>query len=248
MQLKDDLSLETALEQFLAHCKVEKGLSHNTISAYSSDLRLFFAFLGQERPLRVKDVKREHIVAFAKYRSEENIGAKSLHRGICALRRFFLFARKEGIITFSPASDIDLPRVPKRLPKAIHVKDIDEMLKGPHSDRARGLRDGAIIAVLYGCGLRVTELVTLKISDLDLMRGYVKTLGKGQKERVVPLNERALALTAAYLEQGRPALLGESSSALVFIRKGGHGLSRQSAWKIIKKIRFISRHRGSLAP
>lgn len=235
MPVHADKPLLDLLEQFLAYSKVEKGLSLNTLLAYSSDLRHFFAFLAEQQILLVARVKRENIIAFIEYRAHENISAKSAHRSMCALRRFFFFARKEGFIAASPAADIDLPRVEKRLPKAVKLQDIDEMITKPKRHNARGLRDAAIIGVLYGAGLRVSELASIKLSELDLMRGFIKTLGKGQKERVVPLNERALALIAAYLEQGRPGLLGPGTSPLVFIRKGGLSISRISIWKIIKK-------------
>lgn len=235
MRAGGEARLDDVLEQFLAYAKVEKGLSPNTIAAYGSDLRCFLALLADLNRIFIHQVQREQVVAFCEERARDAISAKSVHRALCAIRRYFLFARKEGLIAINPADDIDLPRVEKRLPKAFLVDDIDEMLKKPEVQRVRGMRDAAIIAVLYGAGLRVSELSSLKLGDLDLLRGFLLTLGKGNKERVVPLNERALSFILCYLEHGRGHLLAGYESDLLFIRKGGAALSRQSIWKIIKK-------------
>lgn len=222
------------LEQYLAYVRVERGLAENTIMAYRSDLKIFFDFINLKGIL-FKDIEASDIADFSKYRIKLGITPKSLHREICSLRRFFLFARQEKIILNNPCSDIVLPRVAKRLPQTYRVESIDEMLLKTPKNQVRGLRDTAIIALLYGSGLRVSELLSLKLSDIDFMRGFLTTLGKGQKERVVPLNERALSLIVNYLTEARPSLLNENTSNFLFIRKGGESLSRQSIWKIIKK-------------
>lgn len=242
--LRSDALLLDVLEQFLAYVKVEKGLSRNTLAAYRSDLCCFFAFLADRELTQVHQVQRQHVADFCEDRARSNISAKSMHRALCAIRRYFLFARKEGVITLNPADDVDLPRVEKRLPQAFLVEAIDDLLKKPDVMRVRGMRDAAIIAVLYGAGLRVSELSSLKLNDLDLIRGFLMTTGKGNKDRLVPLNERALLLVKAYLEQGRSYLLSEAESELLFIRKGGKALSRISIWKIIKKYADLAGIKG----
>jgi integrase/recombinase XerD len=164
------------------------------------------------------------------------------------LRRFFLFLRKEGKLTVNPVDDIDMPKVERRLPKTILAHDIEKLLDKPSHMSTRGVRDAAIIALLYATGLRVSELCAIKLVDLDLMRGFLQTIGKGKKERVVPINERAQAMIAHYLASARPELVNGRASDLVFVRKGGLRLSRQSVWKIIKKYAQLSGLPCDLSP
>jgi integrase/recombinase XerD len=223
------------LELFLAFLRVEKNLSPNTTSAYSTDLRIFFSYLNKLNINTIKLITREHISGFCEERTGDNISAKSLHRFLCSIRRFFWFLRKENKITINPADNIILPKIERTLPKSTALKQIDLLIEQPSQNNARGLRDAAIIGVLYAAGLRVSELVNLLLADLDFNHGYIKTLGKGQKERVIPLNEKALELLNAYLTISRPQFLNNQASNRVFVRKNGLALSRQSVWKIIKK-------------
>lgn len=237
MNQKDELP--RLLEQFLAYLKVERGLADNTIFSYGSDLRLFFTFLSGKNIYLLKDVTKDEIAHFCQSRSEALMSAKSLHRNISSLRRFFKFLLKEKKIGINPISEVHLPKVEKTLPRYAKKEQIDAMLERP-TNSERGLRDAAIISVLYASGLRVSELSNLKLFDIDWSRGFLKTLGKGKKERVVPLNERALGFLASYFTYSRPKLLGEHQSDLVFIRKGGKILSRITIWKIIKKYALLS--------
>ncbi len=227
------------LEQFLAYLKVERALAENTIVSYSSDLRLFFTFLADQIQ-KVEQINKEHISRFCEDRFKNQTSAKSLHRNLCSLRRFFRFLQKEKRITINPASEIFLPKVEKTLPKFAKKEQIDSLILKPSTNSIRGMRDAAIIAMLYATGLRVSELIKLKLFDIDWSRGFLKTLGKGKKERVVPLNEKALGIVANYFSHARPKLLNEKASDLVFIRKDGKALSRQSVWKIIKKYAALS--------
>ena len=248
MQNLDSNELLKYLERFLAYIKVERGLSKNTALSYSSDLRHFFAYLFHRKIYYCHTVERRHITDYCEKRGQEAISAKSMHRFLCAIRRFFWFLRREGVLQLSPAQDIDLPRVEKRLPKVVATTTIDLMMDKPNENSAQGLRDVAIIAVLYAAGLRVSELVSLNIGDVDLMRGFLTTVGKGQKERVVPLNERAIAMVVNYLANGRPHFLGDKKSSWLFIRKGGFKLSRQTIWKVVKKYAILAGASTDLSP
>src|SRR5580658_9292210 len=176
------------LEQFLAYLKVEKGLANNTVLSYGTDLRQFFSFLASRKIFLALDITNNHIRDFCQERFDNQISAKSLHRNICAQRRFFRFLIKEKIIKNNPVSDIHLPKVEKTLPRFAKVSEIEVLLKSPSKNSLRGMRDAAIIAMFYATGLRVSELINLKLSDIEYSRGFLKTLGKGKKERVVPLN------------------------------------------------------------
>jgi len=248
MPSENESGLLKNLEQFLAYLQVEKGLAANTLSAYSSDLRVFFTYLKKLYISEPKQVTPEHIRAFCIQRYEEQISATSLHRGLCAIRRYFWFLRKENKLSISPVESIELPKVERRLPLATPLISIDKLVARPNQNSARGLRDAAIISLLYATGLRVSELIKIELHDLDLNHGYIKSMGKGQKERVVPLNERALGLVCAYLDIGRRRLLNNKASSWLFIRKNGLALSRISVWKIIKKYALLAGLGAELSP
>lgn len=231
----DDVAIVQQGYSFLVYLKVEKGLADNTIASYGSDLRQFFEHVAALGVSEANKITRAHLSSFCEELAAHNNSAKTLHRKLSALRKFFWYLRKEGLISTNPAQDFPLPKVEKTLPKYAKPDQIEELFKVPKVSTTRGLRDAAIIAILYACGLRVSELISLKLLDLDLSRGFLQTMGKGSKERVVPLNERALGIIANYLQHARPNLLGQSSSDILFIRKSGLPLSRQSVWKIIKK-------------
>ena len=243
-----DSELLRNLEEYLAYLRVEKGLSVNTLSSYNSDLRAFFIYLSSKNIYHPKDITREHISLFCEDRHSNNISAKSLHRALCALRRFFWFLRKENRLDKNPIDGIILPKIERKLPHAPSTENINKLLAKPNHDNPRGLRDAAIISVLYAAGLRVSELVNLKLEDLNLSHGYLKSLGKGQKERIVPLNESALELLNSYIKIARPYFLHTNESKLVFIRKRGLALSRQSVWKIIKKYAQLAGISTDLSP
>jgi|SRR5579871_2602594 len=243
-----DQQLLMMLEQFLAYLRIERGLSQNTVYSYGHDLRQFIAFLAPMGMDEIKDIKREHISHFCQMRSENLLSAKTLHRNLSALRRFFWFLRKEGRVTVDPTLDIDLPKVEKRLPRYAKVDEIDELIKKVSQSSVLGVRDVAIIAILYATGLRVSELIALKLFDIDFLAGFIRTTGKGKIERVVPLNEPTMALVAQYLETSRVKLLLGHESDLVFIRRKGIGLSRQGVWKIIKKYGRLSGMKGDFSP
>jgi len=235
------------LEQFLAFLRVEKGLSPNTLLSYSSDIRHFLSFLTELDITELQQVGRQQVSKYCERRGENQISSKSLHRNLSALRHFFNFLRKEGLIHIDPTLDIGLPKVEKTLPKYANVDEIDALLKKP-GNSVRGIRDAAIIALLYASGLRVSELIMLSIFDVDLLSGFLKTMGKGKKERLVPLNEKASSLISHYLQESRPCLLHDQKSDILFIRKGGIRLSRQSVWKIIKKYGQLAGLKADFSP
>lgn len=228
------------LKHFLDYLRAEKGLALNTALSYESDIKQFINHLSNIKIDHCAQINKDHITSFCAEQTKAKISAKSLYRKLCALRRFFNFLVKEKIITINPCLNLVLPKVEKKLPKYALVNDIEEMIKAPSSDNDLGLRDALIITMLYATGLRVSELINLKISDVDINRGFLSTLGKGNKERVVPLHERAIILFKAYIDGPRVNLLADSKSDLVFIRKGGQILSRQSIWKIIKKYALLA--------
>lgn len=246
--MNNSTELEILLEQFLAYLQVEKNLARNTLESYNSDLRIFFGFLYKLNINRAHIITREHISNFCTQRSQDLISAKSLHRSLCAIRRYFKFLLKENKIILNPSDNINLPKIEKTLPKPVSLGSIDKLLAKPNQNSMLGLRDAAIIMLLYATGLRVSELIRLELSDLDLNHGYLKSLGKGKKERVVPLHNQALGLLCSYLDLSRPLFLNNKSTNIIFIRRNALALSRQSIWKIIKKYANLAGLNPQLSP
>ncbi len=233
MNLKDEKQ-EQSLEMFLAYLRVERGLAQNTLSSYRSDIQVWFSFMGEKKITELAHTTRQDLMDFCERRFNERASAKTVHRGLVALRRFFRFLQKEGRVKHNPASDIVLPKVEKRLPHTSSIDDVDSLLSN-EATTTRGMRDMAILSLLYASGLRVSELCTLALADIDFDRGFLKVLGKGNKERMVPINERARAVIMRYCDEARPKLLNGLLSDLLFVRASGRALSRQSVWKIVKK-------------
>jgi integrase/recombinase XerD len=236
------------LEQFLAYARVERGLAANSLASYKSDLGQFFIFLQEMGISEPSAVTHAHIVGFCEKKTKEQISARSLHRALSAIRRYFLFLRKEKLIEQNPAEDIELPRMEERLPKTMAIADIDKLIDLPEKNSPRGVRDSALIAMLYATGLRASEIIKLKISDIDLSHGFLRTLGKGSKERLIPINESTQKIINFYITNARERLLNNHESIYLFIRKNGLALSRQSLWKIIKKYAQLAGLKTDISP
>jgi integrase/recombinase XerD len=225
---------ETAvlLDQFLAHLKVERGLSDNTVGSYSRDLMRFMAFLdeGKQNPL---NLDREMLTAYIG-RLGRKLAARSVARHISSLRRFYRFLVREGQLDVNPARLLESPKLPRKLPGVLSPQEVERLVSAPKPLSAKGQRDLAMLELLYATGLRASELVGLRISNINLESGYVRTLGKGSKERVVPMGEKARTALARYLQEGRSALARRGHSAYLFLNFRGNGMTRQGFWKIIK--------------
>lgn len=221
-------------DYFLQHIKAEKNLSANTVASYQFDLDDFLAFLRGQKLSSLGQVTPQHIEAHLKGLSTRKLSATTQRRHLSAIRQFFRFLRAEGLLKHNPSSDIEAPKIPKRLPSHLEVDEIERILAAIKLTTPRGLRDFAMIALMYATGLRVTELVMLPMEGLDTARGFLRTLGKGNKERVVPIGERALLALMAYFKEARASLLKEHDSAFVFVGRRGQPLTRQAFFKMLK--------------
>ncbi len=220
-------------DQFINYLRVEHGLAENTIESYSRDIVRFFRFLEQENlsPIDVsQDQTEQYIRTLAK-----SLSPTSVARNISAIKTFFRFLVSEGRLTNSPARLVETPKLPLRLPEVISREEVERLLAQPDISNALGLRDSAMLEALYATGLRVTELINLKMSNINLEAGYVRTLGKGSKERIVPIGDKAMAAIKDYLSNGRPQLSKKRVSPFLFLNARGQNISRQGFWKIIKK-------------
>lgn len=219
--------------EYLDHLLIERGLSRNTHSSYRRDLLRYSAFL-QKRGVGEKDASAGDISAFLKAMAEEGLTVRSYARALVALRGFYKFLLRKKVISVSPCANIDIPRWHTRLPDFLSVEEVDRLLSAPSADSARGLRDRAMLETLYATGLRVSELVGLRMSGVDLQRGCVAALGKGSKERLVPLGESAMLWLKRYIGEARPALLKKRTSAYLFPTARSGRMTRQNFWTIIK--------------
>jgi integrase/recombinase XerD len=208
---------------------LEDGLSRNTLEAYRRDLAQLAAFL-EERPLA--EVREEELFAFLAARRGR---ATSAARMLSTLKRFYRYCLREGRRRDDPTLRLDPPKRAPRFPKTLSEADVEALLAAPDAATARGLRDRAMLEVLYASGLRVSELVALKTFEASLDAGVVRILGKGAKERLVPLGEEAVSWVQRYLREARPALLKRRSSDALFVTDRGSGMTRQAFWHLLKR-------------
>ncbi len=240
-------SVEHLVRAYLDHLSVERGLARNTLASYSRDLARYLDFLRQHGKRALADVTEEDVAAFlAALREGDDqhppLGASSAARTVVAVRGFHRFAVVEGGIDTDVAAGVRPPTPARRLPKAIPIDQVEKLLAAAGSDDSpRSLRDRALIELLYGTGARISEVVGLAVDDVDFETGVVRLLGKGSKERLVPLGKFARAELARYLSSGRPALLAagksvpRSARSAVFLNARGGRLSRQSAWVVLRQ-------------
>ena len=223
------------MDQYLAHLRYERRLAAHTIESYGRDLTELAGYAaGQERG--VERLSRRDLEAFVRALMSEGKSPRSVARLVACVRGFYRFLTLHQHISENPAVDLQAPRAWKVLPKFLSTEDVDRLLAAPDTTTARGLRDRALIELLYATGLRVSELVELRPQDLHLDAGYLTTTGKGEKQRIVPVGDEAASWVLRYLHEARPVLLGRRTSPRVFVnaRGGGPGITRVGFWKILK--------------
>ncbi len=225
--------MDILADQFINYLRIELGLADNTVQAYSRDLIRFFQFL-EKKKLTPLEVSKDQITEYTSIIGRR-LSSRSVARNISAVRSFFRFLVSEGRIKSSPTRLVETPRVSMRLPGVLSQADVEHLLSQPDVSRPIGQRDMAMLEILYATGLRVSELVNLKTQDLNLEAGYVRTLGKGSKERVIPMGEKAVAAVKEYLSGARIRLTKGTNSPYLFLTFRGRPMTRQGFWKIIKK-------------
>jgi integrase/recombinase XerD len=221
------------IDRFLEALWLEKGLSANTRDAYRSDLALFNGWL-QVRDVQLPNAGRELILDHLAWRLNEGYKARSTARLLSGLRGFYRFLLREQLITCDPTLQVDLPQLGRPLPKSLSEADVEALLAAPELDDPIGLRDRAMLEVLYACGLRVSELISLTLEQVNLRQGVLRVFGKGSKERLVPLGEEAIAWIERYSQEARPFLLDGRPSDVLFPSLRGEQMTRQTFWYRIK--------------
>lgn len=235
------------IEDFLHYLTVERGLAGNSVLAYGRDLAKFGRFLDA-KVRNPRQVRLGEIDEFARRLSHEGLSARSIARALNAVRMFYRYLVAEKIVAEDPTAQIRSPRTLKSLPRYLTLEEVDRLLAAPDPQSPLGLRDAAMVELLYATGLRVSELVSLRLRDINLEAGYLRCVGKGSKERLVPLGRQAAQRLRVYLDGARPAILRGASHPALFLNNRGRGMSRQGLWKILKKYGRAAGLRGKLSP
>jgi integrase/recombinase XerD len=231
--------LEHELKDFLHYLTVERNLAHNTIISYERDLKKYVHYLREVEQLEAwGEVERLHILHFLKFLSEQGQSARTIARHLASIRSFHQFLLREKMAAQDPTVHIETPQFERTLPKVLSVEEVEALLAAPQTNTPFGLRDKAMLEVLYATGMRVSELVQLNLGDVHLTMGFVRCYGKGRKERIVPIGRMALEALARYLEYGRPQLVNPRKRATeaLFLNHYGQRLTRQGFWKILKRL------------
>ncbi len=223
------------IDEFCDALWLEDGLSRNTLDSYRRDLKQFAAWLAEKNGCDLLAAAQPMIQDYLAYKFRAKARASTAARLLSSLKRFYRHAVRQNLITVDPTLRIEAPKLPRSLPKTLTEADVESLLAAPAVDEPLGLRDRAMLEVLYASGLRVSELVTLKTPQISRDMGVVRVLGKGSKERLVPLGEEALGWLERYLRESRPALLGQRVSDALFVTARAAAMTRQSFWHLIRR-------------
>ncbi|HKQ33151.1 MAG TPA: site-specific tyrosine recombinase XerD [Thermodesulfobacteriota bacterium] len=226
--------MDVLLDSFLSYLAVEKGLSENTLESYGRDLRKFIRSMEEAGVRSAEDINYSHILDYLSLSKEKGFNATSIVRSIVSIRQFFKYLLMEKLIEADPASGIGTPKMRKGLPVVITLDEVEALISAPDESTPEGLRDAAMLEALYATGIRVSELVGLKLNDVNFELGFVVVYGKGSKERIVPMGDKARQKLLEYLGTSRPAMLKGREAKALFVTRLGKGMTRQGFWKIIK--------------
>jgi integrase/recombinase XerD len=229
------LEIDLAVMGFLDHALVNRGLAQLTVESYSSDLKDFALFLKSRNIVCPNEIQKEHILLFLDLLNRQGLTARTRARRLSCMKGFFKFLMEMDGITESPCEYIETPRLPRRIPHYLDQREVELLIAAADQLTPEGIRNDAMIELLYATGLRVSELVGLETYRVDFEIGCVTVMGKGSKERVVPMGLTASKKLISYYENVRPLILGRRRSESLFVTRKGHKMTRQAFWKILKK-------------
>ena len=242
--------MEDRLDDFIHFLLVEKGLSKNTIVSYKRDLNSYITYLKNVEQLGdLNSVQRPQIVHFLSHLKDTGKSSKTLARHIASIRAFHHFLLREKAVDHDPTVHIESPQHERSLPKVLSMEEVETLLESPQLTDHFGYRDKAMLEMLYATGIRVSELIGLEISDVHLTMGFIRCMGKGSKERIIPIGKTASDAIEQYLEKGRPKLVSKKHrDDSLFLNHHGKGLSRQGFWKILKRLAMEAGIEKELTP
>ena len=238
---------QALIEVFLDSLWVERGVSDHTLKAYGSDLQ-GLAVVLDKRGKDLRSAAREDLLAYLAKRVQQGAKPRTTARLLSSLRRFYRYLLREGRIEAEPTAQIDAPKLGRPLPKSLTEKDVEALLLTPDIDRPLGLRDRAMLELLYASGLRVSELVGIKRGEISLGQGVVRIFGKGGKERLVPIGEECLEWLQQYMNEARPVLLSGRIADAMFVTRRGNAMTRQAFWYLIKRYAQQAGIKTTLSP
>lgn len=244
----EERPFDRILDLFLDHLRVERGLAGNTLDAYGRDVGRYFDFLTETHVPDPSAATRSTVMAYLIRLSQKGLNARSRARMLSAIKSLYKFLTREGMVSENPAGGVETPKIFKALPEVLSFEEVERLLNIPELDTPGGLRDKAMIELLYATGLRVTELVTVKTTAVHADAGYLRTMGKGSKERIVPFGEEAGHWVRRYLAESRPRLAGSRSSPFLFLSRKGTKLSRQYFWRKLKEYSLAANIRKPIYP
>ena len=227
--------MEGYVNEFINYLAVERGLAQNTLESYGRDLRQFQLFLQNSQKDIVKDSSRTTILSYLDNLQTRGRAVSTISRNLAAIKSFYQYLVRDRYVEKDPAVNLESPKLEKKLPKILTIAEVEELLRQPNSSLPAGLRDKSMLELLYATGIRVSELISLNISDVNLDMGYIKCYGKGAKERIVPLGSIAAKCVQEYMNKGRQKLVRTYEEPALFVNHHGNRLTRQGFWKIIKK-------------
>ncbi|MDC0183304.1 site-specific tyrosine recombinase XerD [Nitrosomonadales bacterium] len=235
------------IDQFIDHLWLEDGLSKNTLNSYRLDLNLFSQWLNKDSKKNILDVSQADIQEYLAFKFPTS-KSRSISRLLATLRRLFRYLLRENKITIDPTLEIQSPKIPKSLPKSLSEEDIESLLAAPNLEKSSGLRDKAMLELLYACGLRVSELVNILLTEISLTEGIVRVTGKGSKTRLVPMGEEAVDWIKKYINEGRKDILKQQSSKYLFVTLRGKAMTRQAFWYLIKRYSILAKINKPMSP
>ncbi len=236
------------LDHYLNYLTVERGLARNTLDAYGRDLARYLDYLEKSQVLTLEKITPAVVLRFLSHLKDSGLSARSRARSLAALKTFHKFLVREKITMDNPTDQVASPKSLSALPHTLSPLDVDNLLSSPQGETPLAWRDRAMLEIIYATGLRVSELVSLQLSDLQMDVGYLTAFGKRSKQRIVPLGEAAIAALRGYLQNGRPGLDKERGSKCLFLNRSGEGLTRQGFWKIIKRRGLEAGIRQNITP
>lgn len=240
--------MKRVLKDFISYLSVERGLAVNTLESYQRDLVKYLNYLKKQRLDRFEDASRKIISQFLMEEKEKGLSPATLTRNLASIRSFYNFLLQEQIVQRNPAAETESPRREKKLPQVLSFQDVELLLEQPKTGNPIGLRDKAMLELLYATGIRVSELVALSINNINMKTGFLRCEGKGSKERMIPLGSMALFSLQEYLQFGRPKLLKIINEKAFFLNQHGSRLTRQGFWKIFKKYALKAKISKEITP
>jgi integrase/recombinase XerD len=235
------------IDRFIDHLWLEDGLSKNTLVSYRLDLTAFAEWVERSEKKNLDQVQQSDIQQYLAVRFPQS-KPRSISRLIATLRRYYRYALRENLVQLDPTLQIESPKLPRSLPKSLNEEEVESLLNAPDIVQAIGLRDRAMLELLYACGLRVSELVGLKATEVSLQEGVIRVTGKGSKTRLVPMGEEAVDWIARYLKEGRPEILQKRLSDSLFVTQRGAAMTRQAFWYLIKRYALVADIHKPMSP